>query len=110
VGDSVNENGAAAAEPAYVGTFEWTDAHGEDGSVDIHAAAADAYEGFLRFYPKYDQIAHVQLMLGLLYARYLNQPVKARDNLNAALQRLSAQREIDIAKEELAKLGGPVTS
>ena len=27
-------------EPEYVGTFEWTDAHGRDGAVDIHAAAA----------------------------------------------------------------------
>jgi membrane associated rhomboid family serine protease len=73
---------------------------------DAHSAAADAYEGFLRFYPKYDQIAHVQLMLGLLYARYLNQPTKARENLSAALQRLSAPREVEIAREELAKLGG----
>jgi membrane associated rhomboid family serine protease len=77
---------------------------------DAHSVAAEAYEGFLRFYPKYDQIEHVQLMLGLLYARYLNQPSKARENLNAALQRLSAPREIEIAREELTKLGGPVTS
>ena len=37
-----NHDQAGVAEPvapAYVGTFQWTDAHGRDGSVDIHAAA-----------------------------------------------------------------------
>ncbi len=71
---------------------------------DLHAAAADAYEGFLRFYPKYDQIEHVQLMLGLLYARYLARPDKAREYLAAALQRLSNPREIEMARSELQAL------
>ena len=72
---------------------------------DAHAPAADAYEGFLKFYPKYDQIEHVKLMLGLLYARYLNKPDKARENLMAALTRLSNPREVEIAKAELEQLG-----
>jgi membrane associated rhomboid family serine protease len=76
---------------------------------EIHAAAADAYEGFIRFYPKYDQIEQVQLMLGLLYARYLNRPDRARDHLSAALQRLSNPREIELAREELAKVEGVKT-
>jgi membrane associated rhomboid family serine protease len=71
-----------------------------------HGAAADAYEGFLRFYPKYDQVEHVQLMLGLLYARYLNRPDKAREHLQTSLNRLSNPKEIDLAREELGKLGG----
>jgi membrane associated rhomboid family serine protease len=70
----------------------------------VYGAAADAYEGFIRFYPKHEHLEQVQLMLGLLYARYLDRPDKARENLNAALQRLSTSREIDLAKEELSKL------
>jgi membrane associated rhomboid family serine protease len=72
-----------------------------------HGAAADAYEGFLATYPKYEQVEQIQLMTGLLYARYLNRPDKARDHLNAALQRLSTPREIELAKDELAKLSAP---
>jgi membrane associated rhomboid family serine protease len=74
---------------------------------DVHGAAADAYEGFLKYYPKYEQVETVQLMLGLLYARYLNRPDKARPALEAALQRLSAPREIELARAELARLGQP---
>jgi len=70
-----------------------------------HAAAADAYEGFLRFYPKADRLEHVQLMLGLLYARYLNRPDKAATYLNTALQRLHNDREVELAKSELTRLG-----
>jgi membrane associated rhomboid family serine protease len=70
-----------------------------------HAAAADAYEGFLRTYPKADRLEHVQLMLGLLYARYLNRPDKAGTYLNAALQRLHNDREVELAKSELERIG-----
>ena len=47
--------------------------------------AAAAYELFLRTYPTYQQIAQVQLMLGLVYTRYLNQPSQARGHLTNAL-------------------------
>jgi membrane associated rhomboid family serine protease len=70
-----------------------------------HAAAADAYEAFLRTYPKADRLEHVQLMLGLLYSRYLNRPDKAATYLNAALQRLHNDREVELAKSELARIG-----
>src|SRR6185503_18035325 len=55
---------------------------------EIHPVAAEAYEAFERMYPKYEQIEQVQLVLGLLYARYLNRPDRARDYLQAALKRL----------------------
>jgi membrane associated rhomboid family serine protease len=72
-----------------------------------HGAAADAYEGFLATYPKYEQLEQIQLMAGLLYARYLNRPDRAREHLTAALQRLSTPREIELARHELAKLSAP---
>ena len=77
---------------------------------EVYGAASDAYEAFIRSYPKYEQIEQVQLMLGLLYARYLNRPDRARENLQGALSRLSKQNEIDLAKAELARIqsGGVV--
>jgi membrane associated rhomboid family serine protease len=77
-------------------------------SEGTHPAAADAYEGFLRFYSKSDQVEQVQLMLGLLYARYLNRPDKAREHLSNALPRLNDTRQQDLAREELTKLGGAI--
>jgi len=50
--------------------------------------AAAAYELFLRTYPTYQQIAQVQLMLGLIYTRYLNQLTQARQHLADALEKL----------------------
>ena len=50
--------------------------------------AAEAYELFLKTYPTYQQSSQVQLMLGLLYSRYLNQPAQAREHLASALQQL----------------------
>ncbi len=46
--------------------------------------AAAAYELFVQQYGKYNQLAHVQLILGLIYARYLDQPARAREVLDEA--------------------------
>jgi membrane associated rhomboid family serine protease len=74
-----------------------------------HAAAAAAYEGYLRVYGKHDVNGQVQLMLGLVYARYLRDEPRARQHLSAASARLHDPREIAIAEEELAKLGPATT-
>ncbi len=55
-----------------------------------YSNAARAYELFLKTYPTYGQLAQVQLMLGLVYARYLNQPSSAREHLANALEQLPA--------------------
>jgi membrane associated rhomboid family serine protease len=70
----------------------------------IYPAAADAYELFLRQYPKAEQVDQVQLMLGIVYARYLNRPDKARDHLAAAVERLQNERDMELAKAELEKI------
>lgn len=49
-----------------------------------HELAAGAYENLLRSYPHYPQRHHVKLVLGLLYARYLNQQQRARELLEQA--------------------------
>ena len=69
-----------------------------------YADAADAYEQFLRCFPNYDQIEQVQLMLGVVYARYLNNFARADEVLKLALQRLHAERDIAMARGELQRI------
>jgi tetratricopeptide (TPR) repeat protein len=73
-------------------------------SQQFHREAADAYEQFLRHYPNYAQIEHVELMLGLIYARYLNRPPRARELLERAVRKLHGEHEIRMARGELEKL------
>ncbi|HET6246076.1 MAG TPA: rhomboid family intramembrane serine protease, partial [Tepidisphaeraceae bacterium] len=62
-------------------------------SQQLYAQAAEAYESFLKQYGKSDQVGQVELMLGLMYARYLNQPARARDYLIRAASKYHAGRE-----------------
>lgn len=73
-------------------------------SEQRYPQAADAYEQFLRAYPNYDQIEQIQLMLGLVYARYLGQYERARHYLGQALRRLHREGEIELARGELARI------
>ena len=75
-------------------------------SQQFYLEAADAYEQFLRHYPNYKQIEHVELMLGLICARYLNRKARAKELLSHAVSRLHAERDLRMAHEELDKLGG----
>lgn len=73
-----------------------------------HAAAAAAYEGYLRQYARgRESVEQVQLILGLIYTRYLGRHDRARELLTAALERLQTEREIGIAREELARMPWP---
>jgi membrane associated rhomboid family serine protease len=56
--------------------------------------AADAYEAYLRVYPKAEQIEQIELMLGLIYARYLDR----------AMLRLHDPNALAMAREELARI------
>ena len=50
------------------------------------------------------EVEHVELMLGLIYARYLNHPQRARQLLERAVRKLHSDNEMRMAKEELEKL------
>jgi membrane associated rhomboid family serine protease len=66
--------------------------------------AAAAYELFLTAYPKYEQVEQVELMLGLIYTRYLARFDRARELLKRALTRLHNEREAQLARAELAHI------
>jgi membrane associated rhomboid family serine protease len=69
-----------------------------------HAQAAEAYESLLRQYPAVPDASQVQLMLGLIYARYLQQYDRAATHLRAAIERLQSGSGADLAREELSRI------
>jgi membrane associated rhomboid family serine protease len=70
----------------------------------LYPEAAEAYEAFLATYPKFEQIEQVELMLGIIYARYLRQYDRAKSYLVKAIARLHGDRELQMAKAELTRI------
>lgn len=66
--------------------------------------AAQAYENFITNYPGYEYIEQVQLMLGLLYTRYIHKADRAKELLQTAQQKLSQPDQIRMCKDLLAEL------
>jgi membrane associated rhomboid family serine protease len=75
-------------------------------SAQDYRTAADAYERFLANYSVDEYRPQVQLILGLIYGRYLDEPARARERLNEARPRLSSEREQQLAEQLLNELGG----
>ena len=71
--------------------------------------AAEAYETLLKVYPKAEQIEQIELMLGLIYSRYLAQYDRARHYLRQAMQRLHDETALAMARDELARIEPLVT-
>lgn len=71
---------------------------------DAQAAFA-AYDAFARGYPSDPELPAVRLMLGLIAARALNDPVRAKQELNAALPGLPEGPERELARSILEDLG-----
>ncbi len=69
-----------------------------------HAAAADAYERFLKHYPNYEYLADIYLMLGVLYGRYLHQVEPAERYLQQAIESLHDPRKLELARNDLQAL------
>ena len=70
-----------------------------------HQTAALAYERFLAAYGTDAEAPGVRLMLGLIYARYLNDPVRAKALIGEAKGRLRGDGEERLADELLEELG-----
>ncbi|MBN1457155.1 MAG: rhomboid family intramembrane serine protease [Sedimentisphaerales bacterium] len=66
--------------------------------------SADAYEKFLNNYKNYEYIEQVQLMLGILYSRYLRRKDEAVKYLMAAHEKLTDPGQIKMCEDELSKL------
>ncbi|OHB64021.1 MAG: hypothetical protein A2Y77_16235 [Planctomycetes bacterium RBG_13_62_9] len=68
------------------------------------AEAAQAYEQFLSLYGSYEYAEQVELMLGLLYSRYLDKPQEAIQHLQKAGEKLTDPSQIEMCRQELARL------
>lgn len=66
--------------------------------------AAQAYEQFLTHYGNYEYAEQVELMLGILYSRYLQRPQEALDHLQRACEKLSDPNQLELCRQELARL------
>lgn len=66
--------------------------------------AAEAYELFLQAYPTAPEHAHIQLLTGVIYRRYLGDSAKALPMIEGALPRLTTPRDLELAQAELAIL------
>jgi hypothetical protein len=71
-----------------------------------HSEAAIAYEQILNHYQHYQYNEQVELMLGIIYSRYLNNPQLAVKYLENAQQKLSDQAQLQMCRQELQKLRG----
>ena len=71
-----------------------------------HTEAAKAYEQFLAHYSTYEYAEQVELMLGIIYSRYLKQPEAAVKHLETAAKRLSDPGQLKMCREEIARLQG----
>ncbi len=68
--------------------------------------AAQAYEQFLTHYGSYEYVQQVELMLGILYSRYLQNSELAIEHLQNAADKLSDPGQLKMCQDELAKLQG----
>ena len=69
-----------------------------------HQTAARAYEAFLDAYPHDREAPSVRVMLGLINARFLNDPVRAKALLGEAVDQVRGEQR-ELAEELLAELG-----
>lgn len=69
-----------------------------------HTTAAIAYELLLDSYPTSSKNAEVGLILGLIYARQLNRPKRARELIEAAKKKLRDTSQAALADQLLAEL------
>ncbi|MFA5239515.1 MAG: rhomboid family intramembrane serine protease [Phycisphaerae bacterium] len=66
--------------------------------------SAQAYEKFLTHYGNYEYVEQVELMVGVLYSRYLDKPELAIKHLQTAAKKLSDPGQLKMCNDELAKL------
>ena len=58
----------------------------------------------MRHYGNFEQVEQVELMLGLIYARYLRKYERAKELLIRAAARLHGEREVEMARAELLRI------
>ncbi|HZW10745.1 MAG TPA: rhomboid family intramembrane serine protease [Phycisphaerales bacterium] len=70
-----------------------------------YSNAVDAYRELLAAYGNDPEAPRVLLMLGLINARYLNDPTEAKRLLKGAAERLGSEEDVQLARELLEEIG-----
>jgi len=115
IASRIAQRNLAAAAEAYLELIELDSEHilprqylldiaNQLASENKHAESAQAYEKFLTHYSKYEYVEQVQLMLGILYSRYLHQTELAIKHLTAAAEKLTDPGQLKMCNDELDKL------
>jgi membrane associated rhomboid family serine protease len=69
------------------------------------AGAAAAFDRLLLSYPKIDPNGEIELLVGILYARDVHDPVKARTHLLRAIDKIHDETKAALARQALEELG-----
>jgi len=111
----INERNLAGAAQAYLELMDVDSTHliankplldvaNQLASEGRYAESARAYDQFLRHYKNDESLDQVMLMLGLIYARYLNLPDRAIEILTQASKRLTDSGQLAMCENELKRL------
>lgn len=115
IGQLIDEHELPRAAEKYRAMLErWPDATlAERHQVDVasqlyaeqqHRAAATAYELLLEHYPSTADAAEIRLILGIIYARKLDDPARARALIEDARPKLADAGQTSLADQLLAEL------
>jgi membrane associated rhomboid family serine protease len=115
ISQRIAERNISAAAEKYLELIKFDDRQvlGRQQLLDIanqlaseskHAEAAKAYESFIENHRNYEYIEQVELMLGIIYARYLQQSELAIKHLEKAASGLSDPSQIKMCRDELQRL------
>lgn len=115
IGDRISQRNLSAAAELYIELLEkdseqilprqqLLDIANQLAGENKHADSARAYEQFLSHYGTYEYAEQVELMLGVIYARYLNQPELAVKHLQAAEKKLADPGQLKMCRDELARV------
>ncbi|NJL32187.1 MAG: hypothetical protein HC898_11520 [Phycisphaerales bacterium] len=87
-----------------MGQQEQLDLANQLTSEGEYSQASKAYELFLKVYGRSPQVEQVELILGLIYTRYLPQHPRARELLLKAQPRLQDKQQLILVEQLLAEL------
>jgi membrane associated rhomboid family serine protease len=115
ISDRITQRNLPAAAEAYIELMEQDseqilprqqllDIANQLAGENKHTQAAQAYEKFLSHYGTYEYSEQVELMLGIIYSRYLNRSELAVKHLQIAVEKLTDPGQLKMCRDELARI------
>ena len=116
IAERINQSNLSAAAEVYLELMRIDDEQipARQNLLDIanqlmtmgkYEESALAYEKFLKHYGGYQHSEQIQLMLGVLYARYLKKDAQSLKYLTVARSNLSDPGQLQMCEDEIRRLG-----